>query len=76
LRCFTTSNSKSKRTFPYRLSPETFGYTLVRGILSASIMTARYLKMTVEPSHKALPLLFVNLLQAMRSNCGVSVIQK
>jgi len=28
--CFSTSNTKGKRTFHYRLSSETFGYTLVR----------------------------------------------
>jgi hypothetical protein len=28
--CFSTSNTKGKRIFRYRLSPETFGYTLVR----------------------------------------------
>jgi hypothetical protein len=28
--CFSRSNTKSKRVFRYRLSPETFGYTLVR----------------------------------------------
>jgi hypothetical protein len=27
--CFSTTNSKGKHIFPYRLSPETFGYTLV-----------------------------------------------
>jgi hypothetical protein len=27
--CFSTSNTKCKRIFRYRLSPETFGYTLV-----------------------------------------------
>jgi hypothetical protein len=27
--CFSTSNTKGKRTYLYRLSPETFGYTLV-----------------------------------------------
>jgi hypothetical protein len=27
--CFSTSNTKGKRIFRYRLSPETFGYTLV-----------------------------------------------
>jgi len=27
--CFSTSNTKGKRTFRYRLSPETFGYTFV-----------------------------------------------
>jgi len=26
--CFSTSNTKDKRIFRYRLSPETFGYTL------------------------------------------------
>jgi hypothetical protein len=28
--CFSTSNTKSKRIFHYRFSPETFGYTLVQ----------------------------------------------
>jgi len=27
--CFSTSNTKGERIFRYRLSPETFGYTLV-----------------------------------------------
>jgi len=27
--CFSTSVSCCKRTFPYRLSPETFGYALL-----------------------------------------------
>jgi len=27
--CFSTSSSKGKRVFRYRLNPETFGYTLV-----------------------------------------------
>jgi hypothetical protein len=27
--CFSTSSIKDKRIFRYRLSPETFGYTLV-----------------------------------------------
>jgi len=27
--CFSTSITRSKRIFRYRLSPETFGYTLV-----------------------------------------------
>jgi len=27
--CFSMSNTKGKRKFLYRLSPETFGYTLV-----------------------------------------------
>jgi hypothetical protein len=27
--CFSTSNTKGKRIFRYRLSSETFGYTLV-----------------------------------------------
>jgi hypothetical protein len=30
--CFSTSNTKGKRIFLYRLSPETFGYTLVYGL--------------------------------------------
>jgi hypothetical protein len=30
LYCFSMSNTKGKRIFRYRLSPETFGYTLVR----------------------------------------------
>jgi len=29
--CFSTSNTKGKHVFRYRLSPETFGYTLVLG---------------------------------------------
>jgi hypothetical protein len=28
--CFSTSNTKGERIFSYRLSPETFGYTLVQ----------------------------------------------
>jgi len=28
--CFSTSNTKGKRIFRYRLSPESFGYALVR----------------------------------------------
>jgi hypothetical protein len=34
---FSTSNAKGKRTFRYRLSPETFGYTLVQLFLDISI---------------------------------------
>jgi hypothetical protein len=30
--CFSTSNTKGKRTFLYRLSPETSGYTLVQPV--------------------------------------------
>jgi len=30
--CLSTSNTKGKRIFIYRLSPETFGYTLVQGL--------------------------------------------
>jgi len=29
LYCFSTSNTKGKLIFRYRLNPETFGYTLV-----------------------------------------------
>jgi len=29
--CLSTSNTKSRRIFRYRLSPETSGYILVRG---------------------------------------------
>jgi len=31
--CFSTSNTKGKRIVCYRLSPETFGYTLVSLVL-------------------------------------------
>jgi len=34
--CFSTSNTKGTRIFRYRLSPETFGYTLVHGIIILS----------------------------------------
>jgi len=30
--CFSTTNTKGKLIFRYRLSPETFGYTLVSNI--------------------------------------------
>jgi hypothetical protein len=31
--CFSTNNTKDKRIFRYRLSPETFGYTLVYSLI-------------------------------------------
>jgi len=35
--CFSTSNTKDKRIFRYRLSPETFGYTLVHSPYHTSL---------------------------------------
>jgi len=39
--CFLTSNTKGKSIFRYRLSPETFGYTLVLSVKTFTIRTLR-----------------------------------
>jgi hypothetical protein len=44
--CFSTSNTKGKRIFRYRLSPETFGYTLVPLNFMRNIFLCVCLKIT------------------------------
>jgi len=41
--CFSTSNTKGKRVFRYRLSPETFGYTLVQQFSAPVFISLRAL---------------------------------
>jgi len=42
--CFSTSNTEGKSVFHYRLSPETYGYTLVQLFLNNQTETNRKLR--------------------------------
>jgi hypothetical protein len=51
LRCFLTSSTKGKRVFRYRLSPETFGYTLVCESVTVTLQltVGQSVRLGVEP---------------------------
>jgi hypothetical protein len=58
--CFSTSNTKGKRIFRYRLNPETFGYTVVSYLLRMRQSHERKCKIIISYRPVSISFIFLN----------------